>query len=152
MKTKSVKRTSTGKFTVVACVMSLAVSAYSAIIYDGVLQWAGDPMGGEWTGTDNWRVVGSTSFSAEELFSKSVFWDFSTLSDGAVVSNNGASVCIAGLALTNANMGTIRLCGTKDISFPKSFGNIDVKVGSGTILEWEQNHQNLGNVAKLGMA
>lgn len=143
MKTKSVKRTSTDKFTVVACVMSLAVSAYSAIIYDGVLQWAGDPMGGEWTETDNWRVVGSTSFSAEELFSKSVFWDFSTLSDGAVVSNNGASVCIAGLALTNANMGTIRLCGTKDISFPKSFGNIDVKVGSGTILEWEQNHQNL---------
>lgn len=105
---------------------------------DGTLKWKGPATGGEWGDAANWEEVGSSGFTVAELLTKKTIWDFTTLADGAVVSNNTAGTIIAGIGLSQANAGTITLAGTKDFAFPNA--DVQTTVGAGTTLEWKLNH------------
>ena len=123
----------------VAVAAGLLISE-SAVAAEGTLKWKGDPRGGEWVDAANWEIEGTSSYTVEELLSKKVIWNFDALQDGAVVSNNAAAVCIAGIRLMKENIGTVTLAGTKDFSLPNA--DIEINVASGNTLEWEQNHSN----------
>ena len=113
----------------------LAVAAWGA---DGTLKWNGPATGGEWGDAANWEVVGSSSYTVEDLLAKKTIWDFTKLVDGAVVSNDTDVKILGGLLLSQTNAGTITLAGTKEFKFPNE--NIETTIGAGTTLEWQLNH------------
>lgn len=117
-----------------------AVCAGGASAADGTLKWIGSPQGGDWCDAANWQLVGTSSMTVAELVaSGKTIWDFGDLADGAVVSNNAASVYLGGIQFSaRANVGTIHLCGTKDFIFPNE--HVTISIAAGNTIEWEQNH------------
>jgi autotransporter-associated beta strand protein len=111
------------------------VSSASAAI-NGTNTWIGAASGGNWNVESNWECFladGTSSTLASTLAAKTV-WDFSKLTDGAVVTADCAAV-ISGLIFAE-NAGTVKLAdngGNQAIGFRE---NPTFTVPSGTVFDF----------------
>ena len=122
----------------------------AAFAVDGWLEWVGDEKGGNWSETANWKVLGTSSLTVEQLLTKSTGYDLSALTDGAVVTNDLANLLIYSLHLYTPNAGTITLTSTNKTENVFPYEQVEFNIAGGTTLEWQLNHSNKwdGNVTK----
>ncbi|MBQ6341165.1 MAG: hypothetical protein IJI36_18670 [Kiritimatiellae bacterium] len=73
--------------------------------------WIGPPTGGRWTDPANWKTNAGCAYTSEFLLKTNCLYNFTALQDGAVVTNDGTTLCIEGLRFKE-NQGTITLYGT----------------------------------------
>ena len=73
--------------------------------------WIGPPTGGMWTDPANWKTNAGCAYTSEFLLKTNCLYNFTALQDGAVVTNDGTTLCIEGLRFSD-KQGTITLYGT----------------------------------------
>ena len=91
----------------IAALVGVAVEATPL----GTNIWIGPPTGGMWTDPSNWKTNDGCAYTSEFLLKTNCLYNFTALQDGAVVTNDGTTLCIEGLRF-NDKQGTITLYGT----------------------------------------
>ena len=91
-------------------IAALAVVAAEATPL-GTNIWIGPPTGGMWTDPANWKTNAGCAYTSEFLLKTNCLYNFTALQDGAVVTNDGTTLCIEGLRFSD-KQGTITLYGT----------------------------------------
>ena len=99
----------------IACVaagLTVAMACFTAGATPlGTNIWIGPPTGGMWTDPANWKTNAGCAYTSEFLLKTNCLYNFTALQDGAVVTNDGTTLCIEGLRFSD-KQGTITLYGT----------------------------------------
>ena len=101
-----------------ACLKRVAMVGIAALVVIaaeaaplGTNIWIGPPTGGMWTDPANWKTNAGCAYTSEFLLKTNCLYNFTALQDGAVVTNDGTTLCIEGLRFSD-KQGTITLYGT----------------------------------------
>ena len=94
-----------------ACLTAAMVCLMAGATPLGTNIWIGPPTGGRWTDPANWTTNAGCAYTSEFLLKTNCLYNFTALQDGAVVTNDGTTLCIEGLRFSD-KQGTITLYGT----------------------------------------
>lgn len=128
---------------VLLVVMLLGVQALAApyaddqVIY-GTNVWKGATSGGDWNDADNWTPLSAGGLTAAELLTKNCVYDFSTLENGAVVTNNTEDLKVSGIITrSSSSQGTITFTGKSALLMGQTEFRI---LHADTIAVWQLDH------------